>query len=102
MSTDTQQVIQDILGDFSTKLKSSSIIKKASVYYRNGGELVEIVTIVPNEDSRVEGAVYGAEAKVLKKWSDQEMGIDFRLTPAYGVPHKRLIPESFHLWRART
>lgn len=87
------KIAYKVLGDFYSYL-NSSIDSNYSIFYKNGGSLIDIVTIIPRDDEKTEKKVYSSEAKILSKYSDR-IEIDFHLTPRYGEPLENCVPYGF-------
>lgn len=85
-----------IVGDFFTHLSSSIKKEDYSVFYSNGGRLLSIITVIPKDNEGIENKIYSNEAKILKKYSDNDdVDIDFRVMPRYKEPLRNFIPSSF-------
>jgi len=92
MDETQNEVTTRVLIDFSRHL--SSVEDGYSIYYKNGGSLVEILTIIPRDSEETEKKIYSSEAKILNKYSDK-IDVRFRLMPKYKESLKSFVPAGF-------
>ncbi len=87
------EITYNILKEFNAYLQSL-IIPNYSIYYKNGGSLVDIITVIPKDNNKIEKKIYFSETKILDKYSDK-IEIDFHLIPQYNEPLGSYVPSGF-------
>jgi hypothetical protein len=92
---------KNILESFSKSLLSKKDTKdKFSIYYKNGGSLIDIFTVIQNEeDEKLLNKIFKSEAKVLNdfiiKNNSKDLNINFRVIPLDYGSVKSLVPSNF-------
>lgn len=88
-----------VLYDFHKSLHNSINNKDLfTIYYGNGGDTLDIVTLIQEDDKIIENKIYSNEIKILRKYKNK-VDLNFSVVPRYSEPVKRFIPPDYKRYR---